>query len=167
MTAPSASSSTPSSEIVGLFARPDQLVDCIKDLLSNGFSHADLSVLSTHEAIEAAQPAASAWSDRLLPLVSEARYEVPLVAGALIALAAGPVGAIVAGLAAAGVGAAALKELFEEVISLPDTESFAAAVKAGEIVLWVVAADAPQQQVVSELLTRHGASNVHLHQRAA
>jgi hypothetical protein len=157
------SASRPTREVVGIFSRPQPLEACIKDLLKDGFEHQDLSVLSSHEAIEAIDPEGASWRDRLLPLLAENRYEVPLVAGTIIALSSGPVGAAIAGLAAAGVGAAALKELFDEVISLPDTEDFAEAVRSGEIVLWVATPTAEREAKARAVLERHAARNVHLH----
>lgn len=156
--------SRPSREVVGIFSRPAPLESCIKDLLKAGFEHQDLSVLSSHDAIEAIDADGYSWRDRLLPLLSENRYEVPLVAGAVIALSSGPVGAAIAGLTAAGVGAAALKEIFDEVVSLPDTEEFAEAVKAGEIVLWAAAPTPEREAEAREILARHDARNIHLHE---
>lgn len=150
-------------EVVGLFTRPEPLEACIKDLLKAGFDHQDLSVLSSHEAIEAVAGDGQTWRDRLLPLLSETRYEVPLVAGALIAVSSGPVGAAIAGLTAAGVGAAALKEIFDEVVSLPDTDEFAEAVRAGEIVLWAATPTADREAMARDILARHDARNIHLH----
>lgn len=152
-----------SREVVGIFSRPAPLEACIKDLLKAGFEHQDLSVLSTHEAIEAVDTEGYTWRDRLLPLLSENRYEVPLVTGAIIALSSGPVGAAIAGLAAAGVGAAALKEIFDEVVSLPDSEDFAEAVKAGEIILWAAAPTAERETAARDIMAAHEARNIHLH----
>ena len=153
----------PPRELVGLFTTPGPLEACIRELLDGGFAHEDLSVLSSHTAIEIADPEGLTWRDRLLPLLSESRYEVPLVAAGLIALASGPTGAIVAALVAAGVGGAALKEVFDEVISLPDTEEFARAVEAGEIVLWVAVPDDAARDRATGLMERYGARNIHLH----
>jgi len=159
------SATAPMRELVGLFREPKPLEACIKDLLKSGFEHADLSVLASHEAIEAATPDDISWRDRLMPLLTEPRYEVPLVTGAIIALTSGPVGALISGLAAAGVGAAALKELIDEVTSLPDTEEFAEAVRAGEIALWVYLADPEKEATARQLLEKHGAHNIHIHLR--
>lgn len=157
----------PPRELVGLFSDPQTLVAAVKDLLGAGFAHADLSVLSSHEAVEAADPHGQSWRDRLMPLLDEQRYEVPLVAGALIAIASGPVGAAIAGLVAAGVGAAALKEILEKVISLPDTQEFAEAVEAGELVLWIDATAPDAEARATPILERHGARNIHIVEREA
>ncbi|WP_019645969.1 hypothetical protein [Novispirillum itersonii] len=150
-------------ELVGLFESPAPLEACIHDLLDVGFDHDDLSLLSSHQAIEVAAPEGESWRDRLLPLLTETRYDVPLVAGTLIALATGPTGALIAGLAAAGVGAAALKEIVSEVVSHPDTGAFARAVSNGEIILWV-SVDSPEGETAARgLLAQHGARNIHVH----
>lgn len=155
----------PPRELVALFSEPAPLVATVKELLSAGFAHADLSVLSSHEAIEAADPQGQSWRDRLMPMLDEQRYEVPLVAGALIAIAAGPVGASIAALVAAGVGTAALKEMFEKVVSLPDTQEFAEAVEQGELVLWVDATSDDAEARARPILERHGARNIHIVKR--
>lgn len=155
----------PPRELVGLFSEPAPLITAIKDLLAVGFDHADLSVLSSHEAVEAADPQGQTWRDRLMPLLDEPRYEVPLVTGALIAIASGPVGAVIAGLVAAGIGGAALKEMFEKVVSLPDTQEYAEAVEKGELVLWVAAPDATTENRARSVLERHGARNIHIVER--
>lgn len=156
---------SPTRELVGIFSRPEPLTACIQDLLAAGFDHSGLSILSSHEAIEAADSNEAAWQDRLMPLLSEVRYEVPLVSGIVIALSAGPTAALLAGAAAAGVGLAALKELLEETTALPNSEAFADAVKAGEILLWVEIPTAEREQVAQDLMTQHGARDLHVNVR--
>ncbi|MFA7430909.1 MAG: hypothetical protein WCZ23_12185 [Rhodospirillaceae bacterium] len=155
----------PPRELVGLFSEPEPLIKAIKDLLGSGFEHADLSVLSSHEAVEAADPHGQTWRDRMMPLLDEPRYEVPLLTGALIAIASGPVGAVIAGLVAAGIGGVALKEMLEKVVSLPDTQEYAEAVEKGELVLWVNSPDAKAEGRARPVLERHGARNIHIVER--
>jgi hypothetical protein len=155
----------PSRELVGIFSQAQPLLDCIKALQTKGFSHQQLSILSSHEAIEAAAEDGGTWQDRLMPLLSETRYEVPLVSGLLIALAGGPAAAVVGGLAAAGVGVMAIKDLLEQTIALPNSEAFAEAVRTGEILLWVAVPDQASEQAAHALLESHGARNIHLTER--
>lgn len=151
-------------ELVGLFADPAALTATIEALLADGFSHADVSVLSSHAAIEAAGKG-SGWRERLIPLISEKRYEVPLLTGAFIAIATGPVGAAIAGLVTAGVGAAALLEIFDEVVSLPNTQEFAQAVARGELILWVAVADDAAEARARMHLEHGGARGIHRNDR--
>ena len=120
-------------------------------------------MLSSHEAIEAASADQPSLKDRLLPLLSEMRFEVPLVTAGLIALASGPAAATFAGLVAAGVGAVAVKELIDQTTSAPDPERFAEALKNGAVVLWVAVGDQEQATKARDILSRHGAVDIHTH----
>lgn len=158
--------STEHREVVGLFADRDSLEQAIKDLRAAGFDRTDLSLLTSHEAIDVGRGDGElSLRERLLPLLTEWRYEVPLVGAGLIALASGPTGAAIAALVGAGVGIAAVRDLVEEVTSLPDTEEFARELAAGSVALWadVTADPAGREPKAREILERHGASNVHLH----
>ncbi|MCC7166391.1 MAG: hypothetical protein IT565_02365 [Rhodospirillales bacterium] len=161
------SSASPATvrEIVGLFPDRRSFESAVQALLKAGFAKSDLSVLSSHDSLAVAEAEHRSWRDALVGLVGEIKYEGPLVAAGLIALAAGPVGAAVAGLIAAGVGAVAVKELLEEITSAPDGKDFARAVEAGSIILWVAVADHRAEGRAGAILIEHGASNVHHHQR--
>lgn len=152
-------------EVVGLFADRDGLEQAIKDLRAAGFDRTDLSLLTSHESIDVGDSASGlTLRERLLPLLTEWRYEVPLVGAGLIALASGPTGAAIAALVGAGVGIAAVRDLVEEVTSLPDTEEFARELAAGSVALWAdVTPDAGREAKAREILERRGATNVHLH----
>lgn len=154
-------------EVVGILADRAQFEQAVNDLLAAGFTRADLSVLSSHDSIDVAGREAKSWRDATVALVGELRYEGPLVAAGLIALAAGPVGAIIAAAVAAGVGGVAVKELLDEVTSVPDTEDFARALAAGSLILWVCTSGAVQEQKAKDILAGVGASNIHIHERQA
>ncbi len=158
--------SIPTREVVGTFSDREHFQAAIDALLKAGFSRTDLSVLSSHESIDTAtaQPGKS-WRDVLIALVGELKYEGPLVAAGLIALAAGPVGAAIAGLVAAGVGGAAAKELLDEVSALPDSEAFAKALAAGSVILWVSADDAAAEAKAKAILHEQAAQNIHVFER--
>ncbi len=159
--------STRRREVAGILATRAQFETTVQRLLDAGFDHADLSVLSSHDAIEAASGREGRpWRDVLMALVGDLKYEGPLVSAGLIALAAGPVGATVAGLVAAGVGGAAIKELLDEVTARPESEDFARALEAGSIILWVHAADDGREASATAVLTEAGAENVHTVERA-
>lgn len=158
--------SAPTREVVGTFADREHFQAAVDALLKAGFARTDLSVLSSHESIDAAAaPSGKSWKDALVTLVGELKYEGPLVAAGLIALAAGPVGAVIAGLVAAGVGGVAAKELLDEVAALPDSEQFAKALAAGSVVLWVSAADGAAEAKAKAILHDAGAQNLHVFER--
>lgn len=156
---------TTNREVVGLFATRDDLEQAIKDLRAAGFDRTDLSLLTSHESIDVGDSGSDlSLRERLLPLLNEWRYEVPLVGAGLIALASGPTGAAIAALVGAGVGVAAVRELVQEVTSLPDTEEFARELAAGAVALWVHVGDtAAFEAKARDILARHNASNIHLH----
>lgn len=160
------SASAPTREVVGTFADREHFQSAVDSLFKAGFARTDLSVLSSHESIDTAtaQPGKS-WKDALVALVGETKYEGPLVAAGLIALAAGPVGAVIAGLVAAGVGGVAAKELLDEVAALPDSEQFAKALAAGSVVLWVSVGDGAAEARAKAILHEAGAQNLHVFER--
>jgi hypothetical protein len=154
-------------EVVGVFTRRDDFDAAVKALRDTGFSRADLSLLASHDSIDAADPETQSWKGRLVGLVGELKYEGPFVNAGLIALAAGPVGAAIAGLIAAGVGGAALAELMGEITTHPHADEFAKALTAGGILLWVYAPDSSRESKATRVLEDAGATNVHTVERPA
>lgn len=152
-------------EVVGTFSDRDHFQAAIDRLLKAGFSRTDLSVLSSHDSLDVAGQEGKPWRDVLTALVSEVKYEGPLVAAGLIALAAGPVGATIAGLVAAGVGGVAFKELLDEISAIPDSDDFARALAAGSVILWVMVRDRPEEERAKAVLLESEAQNVHVFER--
>jgi len=155
------------TEVVGRFAGQESFTAAVEELLQAGFGPSDLSVLDTHEALGAAGSSGEAWQSALAGLVGEIKYVGPITAAGLIGIATGPVGAAISAAVAAGLTGAALAELLETVRATPHTESFARALEAGALLLWVRAADSEGESKASDILSRHGAQDVHLHQRPA
>ncbi len=156
----------PVRELVGILPTPDALEACIRTLLKVGFVRTDLSILAGHDAVGAIGRDERPWQDRLLPLLAETRYEVPVVAGTLIALAGSPGVALVGILAAAGVGLAALKEAFEEYDALPDPGDYACAVANGELLLWVLLTEPGDEEKARLILLEHGARALAVHEQS-
>jgi hypothetical protein len=152
-------------EVVSIFAKRADFDKAIKDLMAAGFKRSDLSVLASHDSIDAASPEAGTLRSRLIGLLGEVKYEGPLVTAGLIALAAGEVGAVIAAAIAAGVGGVALKELMEDITARPHSEEFARAVQAGSIVLWVDTPGAEDEEKAEAVLVACGGENVHLNVR--
>jgi len=159
---------TPSSasacEVVGLFADRDTFETAIKALIRAGFERSDLSLLSSHESLDAAGEPGKPLHDVLTALVGELKFEAPLVASGAIFLAGGPMAATVAALIGAATGVVAAKEVIEEVTSTPHTEDFARSLEAGSVILWIRAVTPERQQLAMDVLNESGASNVHLHE---
>ena len=154
------------TEVVGRFERREPFRQAVQALLAAGFEHADLSVLDSHDSLEASESRKEAWRDTLRGLVGEAKFIEPITAAGLILLASGTVGVIVSGAIAAGLGGAALYELLAELSSAPHTKAFAAALKGGAVLLWVRAETQERQARARDILERNGALGVHVHQRS-
>ncbi|HIJ61061.1 MAG TPA: hypothetical protein HPQ04_00060 [Rhodospirillaceae bacterium] len=161
------SSSRTRSEVVGIFSTRRDFDCAVQSLLAAGFQRSDISVLASHDSIDAAQTAVAGWKERLVALVGELKYEGPLITAGLIALATGPVGAAIAALIAAGVGGAAVKEFLDEVTAKPHSEDFVRALEAGSLLLWVDIADPARRPQAIDILTAAGGANVHANQRSA
>ncbi|MEO5336829.1 MAG: hypothetical protein H7841_08045 [Magnetospirillum sp. WYHS-4] len=156
----------PTREVVGLFADRQSFESAVNALLEVGFERADLSVLGSHESLDAAGKPGKPWGDVLTALVGEIKFEVPLVASGAIFLFGGPFAATIAGVVGAATAGMALKEVVGEVTSTPHTDDFARALTAGSVILWVSAETPEREHTAIGLLTAHGGANVHLHEHA-
>ena len=157
--------STAPGEIVGIFHDRAAFEAAVAALYAAGLTRADLSVLDSHESIDAAGSGETSWKEALRGLVGEIKYEGPLVAAGAILLAGGATAAAIAGVIAAATTAAAASEFMNEVTARPHTEAFARAVEAGSIILWVAVETDERARQVQGVLEDHGAENVHLHNR--
>ena len=153
-------------EVVGLFTRRDDFERAVAALTAAGFDRTDLSVLASHESIDAAGTPGKPWKDALTALVGELKYEGPLVASGAILLAGGPVAATIAGIIGAATAGVAAKEVLEEVTATPHTEDFARSLVAGSVILWVRADAENREKTAAEVLSANGGRNVHVHQPA-
>ena len=153
-------------EVVGLFADRESFEAAVAALTGAGFDRSDLSVLGSHESIDAAGKPGKPWREVLTAMVGEIKYEAPLVASGAIFLAGGPVAATIAGVIGAAVGTVAVKEILEEVTAKPHTEDFARSLAAGGAILWVRVPGDDWERRAVEILTRHRGANVHVHDPA-
>jgi hypothetical protein len=153
------------TEVVGRFETRPAFEQAVKALTAAGFGHADLSVLDTHESLEAAGDEGEARREALASLTGDASFIGPIAGAGMIALASGPVGAAVALLAGAGLSGMAVRDVLERVEATPHTEAFARALEAGAVLLWVLAESEEAQARAQEILTDTGAQDIHVHRR--
>ena len=151
-------------EVVGLFGDREGFENAVNALIEAGFERSDLSVLSSHEAIEAAGTPGRPWKDVLTAMVGEIKYEVPLVASGAILLVGGPVSTVLAGVIGTATAGMAVREVVEEVSAKPHTDDFARSLEAGSVILWVRAETGDKQDRATQVLEANGGANVHLHQ---
>ena len=155
------------TEVVGLLNSRETFEKTVEALLKEGFERTDLSVLSSHESIDAAGKSAKPLKDVLSALVGEIKFEGPMVASGAIFLAGGPIGELIGAVVGATVGGVAVKEVLDEVTATPHTEDFARAVDAGSIILWVRADGIEREAKAKEVLQDQGAENVHIHKNTS
>ena len=147
-------------EVLGRFETREAFEAAVAGLRKAGFGETDLSVLDTHETIGAAGGEPEAWRDRIAGLVGEVHYVGPLTAAGLIAVAAGPVGAMIASIIAAGVSGLALRELLDQAQATPSTEDFARALEHGAVLLWVYAPTPERESEARRILSAHGGKDL-------
>src|SRR5215472_11181299 len=152
-------------EAVASFADRAHFQRAVNELLAAGFEASDISVLASHQPLSAAdETETNALS---AGLTGEIKYIGPLTVAGIILLSGGPITATVAALVSAGIGGAALKELFDDYTAAPHREDFSAALQAGAVLLWVRCADPQIELRALRILDEAGGRHVHIHGRPA
>ena len=150
-------------EAVASFPDRSQFRNAVTALLAGGFASADLSVLASHQPLSAADE--NAGELIAAGLTDELKYLAPLTVAGIILISGGPIAATVAALVGAGLGGAALKELFDDYAAAPHREEFAAALGEGAALLWVRCADPDLELRALRILEEAGGRHVHIHGR--
>jgi hypothetical protein len=150
-------------EAVASFPDREHFRRAVSALLGAGFEPTDLSVLASHQPLTAAEERrggliAAGLSDEL-------KYIAPLTIAGIVLISGGPIAATVAALVGAGLGGAALKELFDDYTAAPHRGEFAAALAAGAALLWVRCADPELELRALRILEESGGRHVHAHGR--
>src|SRR5712691_9580203 len=150
-------------EAVASFPDRGHFRNAVAALLAAGFEATDLSVLGQHKPLSAAEEKPG---DLIAAgLTDEIKYIGPLTIAGIILVSGGPIAATVAALVGAGLGGAALKELFDDYAAAPHREEFAAALPKGAALLWVRCADPELELRALRILEEAGGCGVHIHGR--
>jgi hypothetical protein len=167
MIAMSAATPTPPviREAVAAFPDRGHFRNAVAALLAAGFAPTDLSVLASHQPLSAADEKPGELV--AAGLTDEIKYIGPLTVAGIILISGGPIAATLAALVAAGLGGAALKELFDDYAATSHREEFAAALAAGAALLWVRCADPDLELRALRILDEAGGQHVHIHGRPA
>jgi hypothetical protein len=152
-------------EAVASFPDRRQFRDAVAALLAGGFAPTDLSVLASHQPLSAADE--NPGELIAAGLTDEIKYLGPLTVAGIILVSGGPIAATVAALVGAGLGGAALKELFDDYAAAPHREEFASALAEGAALLWVRCADPDLELRALRILEESGGQRVHIHGRPA
>jgi hypothetical protein len=155
-------------EAVASFPDREHFRNAVSALLDGGFARDDLSVLASHDSLPIADEAAGTGKEVVRAgLSDEIKYVAPLTVAGMIVLSGGPIALTVAALVGAGLGGAALKELFDDYTAARHTTDFAAALKAGAALLWVRCPDPDSELAATRILETAGGRHVHVHGRSA
>jgi hypothetical protein len=107
---------------------------------------------------------------RSFPVIREAVASFPdrahFVAG-IVLISGGSIAATIAALVGAGLGGAALKELFDDYTAAQHRANFEAALQAGAALLWVRCDDPELELRAARILEEAGGRHVHIHGRPA
>ena len=152
-------------EAVASFPDRAHFRSAVSALLAAGFETSDLSVLASHQPLAASDETPG----ELLAagLTDEIKYIAPLTIAGIVLISGGPIAATIAALVGAGLGGAALKELFDDYAAAPHREEFAAALTAGAALLWVRCVDPELELRALRILEEAGGSRIHIHGRPA
>ena len=102
-------------EAVGSFPDREHFRNAVSALLAAGFERSDLSVLASHDSLAVAENDAGTSKGILAAgLTDEIKYVAPLTVAGIIVLSGGPIALTIAAVVGAGLGGAALKELFDD-----------------------------------------------------
>ena len=148
-------------EAVASFPDREHFRNAVSALLAAGFAPSDLSVLASHAALSAAEEKPGDLIEA--GLSGEIKYIAPLTIAGIILISGGPIAVTIAALVAAGLGGAALKELFDDYAAPPHREEFAAALTAGAALLWVRCTDPGLELRALRILEEAGGHHVHIH----
>ena len=160
-------------EVVGVFSDRSEFTGAVAALRAGGVPGTDLSVLASHESIDAAAPGTATPNigetveDFVRALTGELKFAGPLGAAGVAVLFGGPVGVVIGGVIAAGVGGLALKEALGEAFAHPRHDAFDRAVAAGGIILWERVDSEERKTRAIQALDAASAGNVHTNERAA
>jgi hypothetical protein len=153
-------------EAVASFPDRDHFHRAVSNLLAAGFPPSDLSVLASHDSLTTAgEPGGAERSIVPASVSGEIKYIGPLTVAGIVLLSGGPIAAVVAALVAAGLGGAALKELFDDYTAPRHSEDFKAALAAGAALLWVRCDDPDRELTATRILEEAGGNHVHIHGR--
>ena len=114
-------------EAVASFPDREHFRSAVSALLAGGFVRDDLSVLASHDSLAVAEAETENGTGLLSAgLSDEIKYVAPLTVAGILVLSGGPIALTVAALVGAGLGGAALKELFDDYTASHHSEEFEA-----------------------------------------
>jgi hypothetical protein len=172
-------------EVVGVFQEVDGLEAAMDELLASGFGRVDLSLLAGEDAVReklghAYRRTEDAEDDpnapRAVYVSSESRgdaeggligglfYVGAVAAAGAVVASGGAVATAIAAAAAAGAGGGAIGSLLAGFLERHHADYIQSQLDHGGLVLWVNVRDAEHEKRSVEILSRHSAEDVHVHE---
>lgn len=171
-------------EVVALFDDASRMEHAVEELLTSGFDHSDISLLAqsrvledklNHRLVRSQDLADAPDSPRTTfpdpesrteasgALASMIGYAGAVTAAGLVFASGGTLApAIAAGLLVGGTGAAVGAGL-GRAIGHRFTDHFQTQIDQGGIIVWVRAGDPAREKQSSDILSRYGAHDIHIH----
>lgn len=172
-------------EAVGVLPDTASLEAAIDDLQSAGFDRAEISLLATQEALERSDgrlkdqieeleddpnaPRASYASQESLGageggLIGGFAYVPAVTAAGVVVLSGGAMAPAIAAAVGAGGAGAAIGAVLARWLGRHHGENLEQQMERGGLLLWVRTRDAEREQRAKEILSRHDARDVHVHE---
>jgi outer membrane lipoprotein SlyB len=171
-------------EAVGVFHKVEDLQAAIDELLSSGFDRAELSLLASEHAVDEKLGGVSSRNvdfedDPSVPrgvyvspeaigaaeggLVGGLAYVGSVATAGIIALAGGPLTAIILGAVVVGAAGGLLGTGLAELVGHRRAAYFQEQLDRGGLLLWVRTWDKPREKRAVEILAHHSGRDVHVH----
>jgi hypothetical protein len=172
-------------EAVGVFHDRESFQGAVEDLMSAGFDRSELSLLAGERAIEdklghAYRRVQELEDDPRVPRaayvgnhsLAEARtgvigglaYIGAMVGAGAVVASGGTLAAAIAAAAIAGGGSGLIGGLAAQFLGRERAKALQSQLDHGGLLLWVHVRDQAHEQRAIEILTRHGAEDVHVHE---
>lgn len=172
-------------EVVGVFHDVKGMEQAVESLLVDGFDRATVSLIASEMTIEQklrhrydrvgevdAEPntlrMAYVDSDSLneakAGLTGGLAYVGAMVAAGAVVFSGGAAGVAIAAAVAAGGGGAAIGALFSRVIGKHHADTLQRQLDQGGILLWVACGDMEHEERAKDILRRHGATDIDVHE---
>ncbi len=172
-------------EAVGVFHEVKSLEDAIDELLAGGFDRAEVSLLAGQEAVERElghryERVAELEDDPLVPrlayvdvdsrtegnasVIGGLAYVGAIAATGMVVASGGTLALAVAAAALAGGGGGMVGALLARMIAERHARQLQRQLDAGGLLLWVRLATPERESRALEILRRHSADDVHIHE---
>jgi hypothetical protein len=171
-------------EAVGVFHDRESFLNAVDDLLSAGFDRSDLSLLAGEQAVEdklghayeraqdlednADVPRVAFVGDHSLAeagtgIIGGLAYIGAVAAAGAVVASGGALAATIAAAAIAGGGGGAIGAIGARVLGRDRAQALKGQLDRGGLLLWVRVRNEACEQRASDILTRNGAEDVHVH----